>query len=157
MDIADKQLVDKADVHNYQDTDLIELKTALHLPYFSGSNEYERVDGEIVVDGKHYNYVKRKVSNDTLYVMCLPNKAKTELYSSMLKFTEQTLDLTGPGKPQKPKLKKHNTLSDYNYSNSFAATLIVPALSCLQKNWRFSVDLLTVAVAPTSPPPRQRA
>lgn len=63
----------------YDDQHLLTVKIPLHLPYLSGSGSFERVDGEIMVDGIHYKYVKRRVCNDSLVLLCLPNKAKEKL------------------------------------------------------------------------------
>ncbi|WP_276481393.1 hypothetical protein [Paraflavitalea pollutisoli] len=49
----------------------------MHLPYTANWDQYERVEGEIVVNGVYYTYVKRKISNNTLYLLCLPNNDKT--------------------------------------------------------------------------------
>jgi hypothetical protein len=64
----------------FNENDLIEFEVPLNLPYITGTREYERVEGEIQLNGNYYIYVKRKVNNDTLYVKCLPNSAKTKLY-----------------------------------------------------------------------------
>lgn len=80
------------DNEQYNDDDLVEIKMPLNLPYMSSWGSYERVDGEIEFDGIHFNYVKRKVSNDTLYLMCLPNRIKTELYESLIDYSKQVND-----------------------------------------------------------------
>ena len=61
------------DNHQYDDSKLIEFKVPMNLPYQTRWSDYQRCDGEIEVDGILYKYVKRKVANDTLYVMCIPN------------------------------------------------------------------------------------
>ena len=63
----------------YEDAHLVELKIAMNIPYQTNRPVYERVDGEIKVEGVLYKYVKRKVANDTLYLMCLPNTKKMHL------------------------------------------------------------------------------
>ena len=63
----------------YDESQLVELKVAMNLPYQTSRPVYERVDGEIELGGTIYKYVKRKVANDTLYLMCLPNTQKMNL------------------------------------------------------------------------------
>src|SRR5688572_5669011 len=63
----------------YSDAELIEVKVPLRLPYQVSTAGFERFDGEVEMNGVHYNYVKRKVQNDTLVLLCLPNEAKTEV------------------------------------------------------------------------------
>ena len=69
----------KVDKKAYADAELISIKTTLHLPYYSSSPEFERVYGSININGQDYEYVKRRVYNDTLEVLCLPNGDKTKL------------------------------------------------------------------------------
>jgi hypothetical protein len=72
-------IVERLDGGGFTDSQLIEVKIPYPLPYAASQSEFERFDGEIDVDGVHYNYVKRKMVNDTLIVLCIPNTVKTEL------------------------------------------------------------------------------
>jgi hypothetical protein len=72
----------RIDHHKYQDADLVEIKIKLNLPYMTSSSDYEKLVGEIKIKGSHYSYVKRKVSQDTLFLLCLPDQQKDRLQSS---------------------------------------------------------------------------
>ena len=85
----------------YDESQLVELKVALNLPYQTNRPVYERVDGEIEVEGILYKYVKRKVANDTLYVMCLPNIQKMHLERSKIDFFKMANDLQKDNLPSK--------------------------------------------------------
>ena len=76
---SDRALSQKVDNNNYNEADLVEVKIPLHLPYMSTNSDFERIDGTVEADGIHYNYVKRKISGDTLYILCLKNEQKTQL------------------------------------------------------------------------------
>jgi hypothetical protein len=69
----------QVDKQQYSDAQLISIKTTLNLPYYTSSPEYERAYGSINIDGKDYVYVKRRVYQDTLELLCLPNHIKTKL------------------------------------------------------------------------------
>jgi hypothetical protein len=69
------------------------LKIAVNVPYQTSRNAYERYDGEIKVDGAIYKYVKRKIVNDTLYVLCYPNAQKMHLETAKNSFFKLTNDL----------------------------------------------------------------
>ncbi|MDB5206495.1 MAG: hypothetical protein JWR72_1570 [Flavisolibacter sp.] len=71
----------QVDKKQYSDDELISIKTTLNLPYYTSSAEYERAYGSINIDGRDYEYVKRRVYNDTLELLCIPNGAKTKLQS----------------------------------------------------------------------------
>jgi hypothetical protein len=48
------------------------------MPYIS-DKDYENAYGETVIKGVHYQYVKRKIENNVLYLLCLPNDTKIVL------------------------------------------------------------------------------
>jgi hypothetical protein len=76
---AGHRFIAQIDEGQYNDADLVEVKIPYPLPYSTNWKDYERINGEMEVEGIHYNYVKRKLSNDTLYLMCIPNIEKTKL------------------------------------------------------------------------------
>ena len=91
---ASAQLEARLDKNLYNDSQLIELKVPMHLPYQTNWSAYQRFDGEIEVDGITYKYVKRKVADDTLYLMCIPNTKKMNLETAKNDFFKLTNDLT---------------------------------------------------------------
>lgn len=80
------------DQNNYDESDLITIKTKLNLPYYTGSNQYERVYGSINIEGADYQYVKRRVHNDTLELLCLPNQTSTKLRAVHNELTKALAD-----------------------------------------------------------------
>ena len=88
------QLEASLDKNLYSDSQLIELKVPMNLPYQTDWAGYQRYDGEIDVDGIMYKYVKRKVANDTLYLMCIPNTKKMSLETAKNDFFKLSNDLT---------------------------------------------------------------
>ena len=91
---ASVRLVQQLDEEQYQDDQLIELKVPLPMPYQTNWAEFERYDGEIEVAGIHYNYVKRKVWNDTLILLCIPNQGKMKLNSAKEQFFSLVNDIS---------------------------------------------------------------
>lgn len=82
----------KADAAQYSDDELISVKTKLNLPYYTSTNDFERAYGSININGKDYEYVKRRVHNDSLELLCLPNKTKTGLKSIGNDFAKASSD-----------------------------------------------------------------
>jgi hypothetical protein len=76
---SDVKLESRLDRNDYKEADLIQIKIPLHLPYQLNWQEFERVDGEVELDGVHYKYVKRKIWNDSLVLLCLPNESKQKI------------------------------------------------------------------------------
>lgn len=95
---SNEELIQQLDAHQYNDHELIELKIAMHTPYLAGWSNYERVDGEAEVDGIFYTYVKRKIHNDTLYLLCLPDKNKTRLTAARIEYANKVQDVPANAK-----------------------------------------------------------
>ena len=77
----DLKLEARLDNNSYDESQLIEIKVPVNIAYQTSRPNYERCDGEIVIDGITYKYVKRKVTQDTLFLMCIPNAEKMRLES----------------------------------------------------------------------------
>lgn len=90
---ANVQLEAQLDENNYDESQLIEMRVTLDLPYQTNWKEFERVDGEIEIDGVLYKYVKRKVENGQLVLLCLPNEAKMRLQTARDDFFKLVNDL----------------------------------------------------------------
>ncbi len=115
------------DQQDYNEKDLISIKTPLTLPYYTSSKEFERIDGEIKVDGIIYKYVKRRIYKDTLEVLCITNKAKMKLASAEDDFFKLNNDLQTPHSSKKSSNSNNLKLSFFDYCNSIA-TFSIPEL-----------------------------
>lgn len=82
----DSQLEAKFDNNSYDESQLIEIKIPLNLPYQNNWSSFERYDGEITVKGVLYKYVKRKVENNNLVLLCYPNNDKMHLLNAKDEF-----------------------------------------------------------------------
>lgn len=90
---SDQKIISRLDADQYNDSELMEVKIPLHLPYVTSQNHYERVNGELQYKGVYYNYVKRKVSNDTLYLLCISNVQKTNLHQELTEYAKKVNDI----------------------------------------------------------------
>src|SRR6187401_3530144 len=91
---ATANLEQKIAAGKYSDEQLVEIRIPLNMPYYS-DKDYEEVYGETDFNGEHYQYVKRKVSANTLYLLCLPNKEKTSIVKVKNEFTKAVNDIPG--------------------------------------------------------------
>ncbi len=87
------RLISRIDADSYDERSLVEVRVPVNLPYQSNWPEFERYNGEIYMNGVHYNYVKRKMHNDTLILLCLPNQEKTQLLNARETFFSLVNDL----------------------------------------------------------------
>ena len=104
---ATANLEQKISSREYSEEQLVEIRIPLNMPYYS-DKDYEEVYGETDFKGEHYRYVKRKVSGNTLYLMCLPNKEKTSITNAKNEFTKAVNDIpaNNQGSQQKSGLVK---------------------------------------------------
>jgi hypothetical protein len=112
---ADERIIQQLDKNQYSENQLVEVKIRLNLPYLSDWGAYERFDGEIEFQGVHYNYVKRKVSQDTLYILCLPSQDKTELYKEKNNYLISVNDIASGKENSNSTAKKNISLNEYKY------------------------------------------
>ena len=80
QDRADLQLQSQLDLRHYDESQLITIKMpATHLAYYNNSALFERVDGQIEINGIPHQYVKRRIYNDSIELLCIPNQMALKL------------------------------------------------------------------------------
>ncbi|MBX3254725.1 MAG: hypothetical protein KF862_11340 [Chitinophagaceae bacterium] len=126
----------------YTDDELILVKVPVLLPYATNWNEYERYDGEIEWGGVHYNYVKRKVLNDTLYLLCLPDIERTRLTNAHNRYAGKMNDLSSSSQKGKEIVVKITVSStDYIQSRDMY-NLQEPEITARSKYYDVSTSLI---------------
>jgi hypothetical protein len=148
---AKNNLLHRLDADAYASEDVIVLTLPVSLPYVLNENEYEKAAGELEYKGEFYQLVKQKVSNDTLYMVCVKDRQQRQLQQTINEYTnlannlpaseKHTMDLLG-------KLFKDYTSTDF----------ILPTLnSFLKAEIQFSsaeFALLAPIFSVDSPPPQ---
>ncbi len=112
-----KQLEAKLDKQQYNEKDLISIKTPLTLPYYTNTSTFERVNGELKIDGVVYKYVKRRIFHDTLEVLCIPNGAKMQLDNVRDDFFKLTADIQTSHSEKKQSASNTIKIPSFNYCN----------------------------------------
>ena len=102
QDKKDSQLEARFDNNNYDQSQLIEIKIPLNLPYQNNWSAFERYDGEIKYNGVIYKYVKRKVENNNLILLCYPNNDKMHLQNAKDEFFKLANDVQQQNHGKKP-------------------------------------------------------
>lgn len=99
---ADRRLESQLDNNDYAESDLLEMRVAINMPYQTSQMEFERHYGEIEIDGKYYTYVKRKIEDGFLILKCIPNSSKEKIKAAGNDFFKMAngLDQDQPGKKQ---------------------------------------------------------
>lgn len=122
-DQADRQLEASLDGNNYDESQLISIKIpSTHLSYYNSSQQFERVDGQIEIRGVEYKYVKRRLFNDSLELLCIPNHTVIQLQTAKNEFFKLVNDLqhngqgkkgnSHPGASKNPASAEYTTIND---------------------------------------------
>ncbi|MDP4214363.1 MAG: hypothetical protein Q8926_17275 [Bacteroidota bacterium] len=153
---ADKTMIANLDQNNYSDADLISIKVpAIHLSSYVNSKEFQRVDGSIEIEGVHYNYVKRRFTEDSLELLCIPNKTATSLQTAKNEFFKLVNDLQHPG--QSKKSDQHNSSFKGFNAEYYAevSALAIPSLASvsLKATDHYLLQIPSVYLTPAGQPP----
>jgi hypothetical protein len=114
---ADIVLETRIDNAEYDESSLIEIRVPLNAPYISAGNstEFERFYGELEVEGVHYKYVKRKIDNGELVLLCLPNENKARFQNSRVDFFKLVNDLNNTSQSK----EKNNSSSVKSFTTEY--------------------------------------
>jgi hypothetical protein len=151
---ADRQLEVQLDNNEYDESQLIEVRVALNVPYQNDNTDFERHYGEMEVDGKFYTYVKRKVEKGYLILKCIPNNSKEKIKQVSDDFFKMTNGLAQDqqGKKQNNTNFAKNFWSEYDgRENEF--TTDVHAVMIKKYLFDGAVSLSSIFLStPTQPP-----
>ncbi len=118
---ATNELVSNLDNDKYKGADLVTITVPLSMPYLTDSKDFERKDGEITIDGKIYHYVKQKISQGNLVLMCLPDEHKMQIQSAKDEFFKLVNEL-----------QNNNSSSKKSGENSIVLKLVISNYDKLQ-------------------------
>jgi hypothetical protein len=152
---ASQELATSIDAKSFDENNLIEIKTDLNMPYVS-DKEYENAYGETVIKGVHYQYVKRKIENNVLYLMCLPNNEKTILAETKNTIEKNNVETGNSNSKQKNPVQKllKSIQIEYIQNNNFYKLneVVLITSSTLLSNRNNALSSLYKAPTPEQPP-----
>jgi hypothetical protein len=101
---ANVQLEAQLDEDKYDESQLVSIKIPVtYLPYYNNSKIFERINGQVEIRGVPYKYVKRRIYNDSLEMLCIPNHAAIKSQANKNEFFKFANDLQ-----QEKKSGSHN-------------------------------------------------
>ncbi len=113
-DRADSRLEASLDANEYNESQLFQIKIPAQFPYYNGSATFERVDGEINIEGVNYKYVKRRIYNDTLELLCIQNTDKSNVQNARDDFFRMANDLVANNATSKKSTGSHTHLAKFS-------------------------------------------
>ncbi len=125
---SDVQMVKQIFDNKIDDTKLVEIKIPVNMPTVQDWSDYEVIEGQIQLKDAYYNYVRLKMTRDTMFFICIANTTKTRLVKANI-ITEREISDVPLSKKGNTASKKINMLSEYklqafHYQYSAFSTII---------------------------------
>ena len=76
-------------------------KQPVNLPYYTNSKNFQRLDGEVNIEGTIYKYVKCRIYKDSLEMLCIPHLSKMKIENSKEEFFKLVNDFQQAGNKKK--------------------------------------------------------
>lgn len=146
---SSQDLNTQLDNDRYDEASLISIKVPVdNLPYYTNSPIFERVKGSITIEGRQYQYVEKRIYNDSLEMRCIPNTQATHISNARDAFFQLVTDLqqvkeNSKPSPAKPALSLKNILPDCIGFESIAS--FEPVFSEIETYYRDFSDHLPVS------------
>jgi hypothetical protein len=154
---ADDRLEARIDNRDYDESQLMEMRVPLNMPYQERYTEFERHYGEIEVDGQAYRYVASKVEGDVLVLKCIINQYKKQFRSlndNMTAANSAIADTDQPGQPQQQKSFAKSFFSDLFDGHDMFRINTQQAPDCMATYASYTLILPEVVTATPHQPPR---
>ena len=157
---AADHLVTLIEQNDYNESALVSIKTPINLPYYSNNPKFERLDGEMEIDGIVYQYVERRVYNDSLEIRILPNQDRMHIKNAKDSFDQLAADFEQKltAKKSIPVNKSSVKVISFDYIdqiNKWSLEKIITRKMVIGP--RFDERLLSVCLPLQAPPPKQIA
>jgi hypothetical protein len=127
---SDREIVKQMYDNKVNSAKLLEIKIPVHMPTIQDWPEYEHIEGQIQLKDGYYNYVRLKMTRDTMSFICLPNTVKDHLVKGNLIVAKDLNDVPMSKKGAEPMSKKVNL----GYDNFYQV------INC---NYKPSAELIT--------------
>jgi len=111
---SDQIFNDRISRNMYNVHDLVEIKIPTKTQVTTGWTTYQKINGQIQFKNICYNYVKLKLTRDTLYLVCIPNYEKTRLFNQNIINAKDIDDIPVTKKDHVP-FGKAADFGKYNY------------------------------------------
>ena len=157
---ASAHLSELIEQNDYNESELVSVKTPINLPYYSNNPKFERVDGEMEIEGIVYQYVERRVYNDSVEIRILPNQDRLHIKNAKESFDKLASDFEQKltDKKSVPVNKSSVKLISFDYiyqDNKWSVEKFISRKTVIVI--RFDERLLSVCLPIQAPPPKNIA
>ncbi|MBS1600235.1 MAG: hypothetical protein JST75_18550 [Bacteroidetes bacterium] len=154
-DRANDKMEHLLDNENYDQAQLISISIQAHdLSYASNDLNFKRVNGRVEINRVQYSFVKWRVYDGVLELLCLPNMIATKLEKTNVDIFKLISDLQNEGQNKKssPLSNIAKNLSAEYYIESDALTFVI-CFKNLKGRYHLSSDIPMNFSSPIDYPP----
>lgn len=112
---SEVQIVKQIYENKVDSTKLVEIKLPVNLPNIHNWSDYVVDHGQLQLKGVYYNYLRYKVTRDTMSFICIANSVKTRLVTANLIIAKEFSDVPLNKKGHEAPLKKVNFTGEYSF------------------------------------------
>ncbi|MBS1526290.1 MAG: hypothetical protein JST19_11610 [Bacteroidetes bacterium] len=122
---SDKLFNEQISKNHYRVDDLVEVKLPVAMPTIEDWKDYIFISGQIKLGSNSYNYVKLKMTRDTMFLMCIPNYETTKLINQNIINARKIADIPVGKKGHVPLVKPvsanlfRSPIERFGFSNPF--------------------------------------
>jgi hypothetical protein len=121
---AESGLQTRIDQNQYDESELTLIKVPItQLSYYNPNKEFEQVNGQVEFNGVVYQYVSKRIFNDSIEMLCMPNQKAMILSAGKTAYFKMVNDINAcKTEAQQNHSKNHNIgsdLTDYILQESF--------------------------------------
>ena len=147
--------------NDYNEADLITIKTPINLPYYSNNPKFEKTEGTMTIDGIVYQYVERRVYNDSIEIRVLNNQERQKIKNAKEQFAQLASDIENKNfeKKSAPVNKPSNAkFIGFEYCTDMQGWNMQPIIASLPHYSSMAdTSLLSVFLDLNTPPPENIA
>jgi hypothetical protein len=152
---ADIAMESRLDKDQYDEHELISITVPLDNPYQLEQRSFQRINGEVNFGGRNLKYVKRKVSDGKLILLCIPDARKMVLKKAKTDYGNNTNDLTGNSKgSSRSGTQKSFSGNDYTSETFQLSTSILPFFHTSTLNSVVNAKLVCTHIPYQGKPPQ---
>ena len=90
---AKKDLLHRLDAEQYASEEFVVLSLPITLPYLLHQPDFTPAHGEVEFKGQFYSMVKQMVKGDTLYMICIKDRNRSQLETTFAEYTNLASDI----------------------------------------------------------------
>ena len=148
---SDRLFNEQISMNKYSLDDLVSVKVPVSMPTIQDWTDYQCISGQIKFKSNSYNYVKVKMTRDTLYLMCVPNYKKTILINKNIIDARKIADIPVNKKEHVP-FGKMASLSAFNYQ-VVQYRFFSPISALNRAVFHIGSDIVTCCITSPAQPP----